>query len=194
MARASSRGMQRGVEVEENLLIAQEVRSWHGEAVPARPRWHHPGEGADDTSARHHTHQHQISPRGKPSSSRWSSRPPWPRSRAQEATETRAPGGNQPDILDRQERHREIYRLLPISAANSGRGRRNQAWRRRGDAVARARARGTREVSEASGRVGLTEPPGRVRPGGPGPTGGPGWQVGLGRFLTSKKTENYKGN
>jgi hypothetical protein len=32
------------------------------------PRGHDdtkPGEGADDTSARHSTHQHQISPRGK---------------------------------------------------------------------------------------------------------------------------------
>jgi hypothetical protein len=36
-----------------------------------------------------------------------------------------------------------------------------------GDAVARARARGGREVDVSSGRVGLTEPPGRVRPGRP---------------------------
>jgi hypothetical protein len=52
-----------------------------------------PGEGADDTSARHHTHQHQISPRGRPSNSRRSSRSPRPRSKAQEATEPRAQGG-----------------------------------------------------------------------------------------------------
>jgi hypothetical protein len=42
--------------------------------------------------------------------------------------------------------------LLPISAANSGGGHRNRARRWRGDVVARARARGTREVSEASDR------------------------------------------
>jgi hypothetical protein len=40
MAKTSSREMQRGVEEEEDLLSAQEVPPWHGEAVPARPRWH----------------------------------------------------------------------------------------------------------------------------------------------------------
>jgi hypothetical protein len=50
----------------------------------------------------------------------------------------RAPGGNRLDLSDRQERRREIYRLAPISAANSGGGRQNQAQRLRGDAVARA--------------------------------------------------------
>jgi hypothetical protein len=40
MAKASSRRMQRGVVKEEDLLGAQEVPPWHGEAVPARPRWH----------------------------------------------------------------------------------------------------------------------------------------------------------
>jgi hypothetical protein len=40
MARASSRRVQRRLEVRENLLDAQEVPPWHGEAVPARPRWH----------------------------------------------------------------------------------------------------------------------------------------------------------
>jgi hypothetical protein len=33
--------MQRRVEEEEDLLSAQEVPPWHGEAVPTRPRWHH---------------------------------------------------------------------------------------------------------------------------------------------------------
>jgi hypothetical protein len=37
MAKASSRRMQRGVEEEEDLLGAQEVAPWHGDAVPARP-------------------------------------------------------------------------------------------------------------------------------------------------------------
>jgi hypothetical protein len=61
-------------------------------------------------------------------------------------------GGNRPDLSDRQERCREIYRLAPILASNSGEGRRNQARWQWGDAVARARARGRREVSEGSDR------------------------------------------
>jgi hypothetical protein len=97
-------------------------------------------------------------------------------------------GGNRPDLLDRQERHHEIYRLRPISAANSGGGGRNRARRRRGDAVARARARGRREVNAMSARsvwpshlVGFDHA-GQRWQGGPDPTGGPSWQVGLGRF------------
>jgi hypothetical protein len=39
-AKASSRKMQRGVEEGEDLLSAQEVPPWHGEAVLAWPRWH----------------------------------------------------------------------------------------------------------------------------------------------------------
>jgi hypothetical protein len=40
MARASSRGVQRRTEEKDNLLSAQEVPPWHGEAVLARPRRH----------------------------------------------------------------------------------------------------------------------------------------------------------
>jgi hypothetical protein len=40
MARASSRRAQGRTEERENLLSAQEVPPWHGEAVPARPRRH----------------------------------------------------------------------------------------------------------------------------------------------------------
>jgi hypothetical protein len=40
MASASSRRVQRRLEERENLLDAQEVPPWHGEAVPARPRRH----------------------------------------------------------------------------------------------------------------------------------------------------------
>jgi hypothetical protein len=57
VARASSRRAHRGKEERKNLLDAQEVPPWHGEAVLARPRWHQPGEGADDTSASHLTRQ-----------------------------------------------------------------------------------------------------------------------------------------
>jgi hypothetical protein len=40
MATASSRGVQRRTEEKGDLLSAQEVPPWHGEAVPARPRRH----------------------------------------------------------------------------------------------------------------------------------------------------------
>jgi hypothetical protein len=39
MARASSKGVQRRTEEKGDLLSAQEVPPWHGEAVPARPGW-----------------------------------------------------------------------------------------------------------------------------------------------------------
>jgi hypothetical protein len=51
-----------------------------------------PGEVADDTSANHLTHEAQISPRTGPSSSRTSSRSPWPRSRASEVKGMQASG------------------------------------------------------------------------------------------------------
>jgi hypothetical protein len=62
MAKASSRGMERGVEEEEDLLSAQEVPPWHGKAVPARPRRHqargrrrrHVGMTPHPTSTRSH--------------------------------------------------------------------------------------------------------------------------------------------
>jgi hypothetical protein len=90
-----------------------------------------PGEDADDTSARHSTHQHQISSGERPSSSRRSSRSPWPKPSVWEVTEPRAQGGNQQDLTDRQVRHREIYRAHPISTASSGGSSRDQARRRR---------------------------------------------------------------
>jgi hypothetical protein len=40
MARASSRGVQRRIDEKGDLLSAQEVPPWHGEAVPAQPRRH----------------------------------------------------------------------------------------------------------------------------------------------------------
>jgi hypothetical protein len=141
MAKTSSRRMQRGVEEEEDLLGAQEVPPWHGEAVPTRPRWH-PARG----SRRRHV--------GK------TPHPPAPdltegkakqlKTKLEVAmAETRGTGGdgaegtrcNRPDLTDRQMRRRGIYRLRPILAANSGGSGRNRARRRRGDAVARARAR-----------------------------------------------------
>jgi hypothetical protein len=70
------------------------------------------------------------------------------------------PGGNRLDLADRRNRRRLIYRLSTISAAETGGACRNQARRRRGDAVARgvAREKETR-VSEGERRpVGRTEP------------------------------------
>jgi hypothetical protein len=48
-----------------------------------------------------------------------------------------------------------IYRLVTISAADSGGARLNRAWRRRGDAVARESARKKTGASEsgATGRA-----------------------------------------
>jgi hypothetical protein len=66
-------------------------------------------------------------------------------------------GGNQQDLVDRQERHRLIYRLVTISAADSGGARRNKARRRRDDAVARACARMRTRASEGVRPVGLAE-------------------------------------
>jgi hypothetical protein len=59
------------------------------------PRGHDgikPGEDADDMSMNHPAHQAQISPRTGPSSSRSSSRLPWPRSKASEVKGMRASG------------------------------------------------------------------------------------------------------
>jgi hypothetical protein len=49
------------------------------------------------------------------------------------------------DFTDRQVRHREIYQMHPISAANSSRGGRNRGRRSNGDSVVGARARGGRQ-------------------------------------------------
>jgi hypothetical protein len=109
----------------------------------------------------------------------------------QEATETRAPGGNRPDLSDRQECRREIYRLAPISAANSGGGHRNQARRRRGDTVARAGERKEKRWARGSDRsvwpshlVGFDQVGWRRQVG-------QAWQVGLRGFLTKFKNRNW---
>jgi hypothetical protein len=70
-------------------------RRYHRGMAGQCPRGHDgikPGEVADDTSVNHPTRQAQISPRTGPSSSRSSSRSPWPRSRALEAKAMRAFG------------------------------------------------------------------------------------------------------
>jgi hypothetical protein len=186
---------QRGGVEEKNLRIAR--RYHHGMARQCS-RGHNgtkPGEGVDVTSAKHHTHQHQISPRRRPSGSRSSSRSPWPRSRASEEKETRAPGGNRLDLADREERHRGIYRLRPISVADSSGARRNRARRWRGDTVARARAREEEEASEGGAtdrfdRCHLVGP-GRPAPtGGPSPTGGPGLVGERERIFNQFKNRN----
>jgi hypothetical protein len=102
---------------------------------------------------------------------------PWLRSRASEVKETRAPGGNQLDLTDRRERRHRIYRLRPISIADSGGACRNRAWRRWGDAVARAGERKRMRCARGCGRSVWPKPPGRVRPGRSAPTGGPGLAV-----------------
>jgi hypothetical protein len=58
MARASSRRVQRGLEERENLLDAQRYHRGMARQCPRDHDGTKPGEGADDTSASHHTHQH----------------------------------------------------------------------------------------------------------------------------------------
>jgi hypothetical protein len=146
MARASSRRAQsklqeaqRRTEERKNLLNAQEVPPWHGEVVPAWPRWHqarerrrrHVGESPNSPSTRYRRVEGQAT---QDQAQGCHGRDPERRRRQSRGHH----GGNRQDLSDRQERHREIYRLVPISAANSGGGRHNQARRRQGDAVARA--------------------------------------------------------
>jgi hypothetical protein len=59
--------------------------------------------------------------------------------------------------VDRQERHCLIYRLVPISVADSSGAHRNRARRRRGDAVARASTRKRTRASKGVRPVGLAE-------------------------------------
>jgi hypothetical protein len=148
----------RGVVEEENLLIAQEVPPWHSEAVPARPRrhqargrrWWHVGKPPHSPSTR--------SRRGEGQATRDQARGRHgrdPERRRRQRWERQ--GGNRQDLSNRQERHREIYQLAPISTANSSGGRRNQAQRRRGDAVARAGERKRTRWARGVRPVGLTE-------------------------------------
>jgi hypothetical protein len=58
MAKASSRGIQRGVEEEEDLLSTQEVPPWHGEAVPTRATTA-PSQGKAPMTRRQDTAPHQ---------------------------------------------------------------------------------------------------------------------------------------
>jgi hypothetical protein len=78
------------------------------------------------------------------------------------------PGSNRVDLADRRNRHRLIYRLSVISAAETDGARRNRAWRRRSDTVARGVA-GEKEtrVSEGEEATGRTDrATSRVRPVG----------------------------
>jgi hypothetical protein len=160
-------------------------RYLHGMAGQC-PRGHDdikPGEVADNTSANHLTRQAQISPRTGPSSSRSSSRSPWPRSRASEVKGMRASGGQstrshgQPESpsLDLPIGHHLSGGLRRSSSESSAAAVRrcSRQWEREGEDDVSERA------SEGVWPVGLTEPSGRVRlgrlapTGGPGPTGGP---------------------
>jgi hypothetical protein len=90
------------------------------------------------------------------------------------------PGGKRLDLANRRNHCRLIYRLSIISAADSGGARRNQARRRRGDAVAKG-ARERRRRERASGNGDRSGGPSRwsgstkrlAPTGGPGLIGGP---------------------
>jgi hypothetical protein len=155
--RASFRKTQRRIEEGKHLLDAQEIPPWHGEAVPARPRRYqargsrrrHVGISPNSPCARSRCGE-GLATRDQ-ARGRHGRDPELRRRRRQEC-----PGGNRQDLTDRQERHRLIYRLVTISAADSGGARRSQARRRRGDAVARASARKRMRASKggATGRAG----------------------------------------
>jgi hypothetical protein len=75
----------RGGGGEEHLHSALEIPPWHGEAVPARPRWHRARGSRRRYVDEALAHQTQFSPWTRPSNSGASSRSPWLRSRASEA-------------------------------------------------------------------------------------------------------------
>jgi hypothetical protein len=158
----------------KRLQRRTEGKKWRRSTYTTPRRYHHGmarqcprshdgiklGEVTDDTSMNHLAHQAQISPRTRPSSSRSSSRSPWPRSRASEVKGMRTSGSNRQDLTDRRNHCHLIYRADTISAVDSGETRQNRARRWRGDAVARGSARGkTVWVSKRGVRpVGLTKP------------------------------------
>jgi hypothetical protein len=152
MAKTSSRGRQRGVEEEGNLLNAQEVPPWHGEAVPARPR-RHQARGR----RRRHVGKTPNPPspdltEGKAKQLEMKLKVAMAETQGAGGDEAEGTGGNRSNLTDRQMRRRKIYRLRLISAANSGRGGRNQARRRRGRRSRQSLARGGREVDATSAR------------------------------------------
>jgi hypothetical protein len=105
------------------------------------PRGHDgtkPGEGTDNTSASHLTHQAPDLTKGKAKRLETKLEIAMAEIQSTGGDRDERTRGNRPDLSDRQERRREIYRLAPISVANSGGGRRNQARWRRGDTVTRA--------------------------------------------------------
>jgi hypothetical protein len=156
--RASSRRAQRRTEERKNLLDAQEVPPWHGEAVPVWPRRHqargrrrwHVGESPNLPSTRSHRVGGQAT---RDQARGHHGRDPEHRRRQRREHQ----GGNRQDLSDKQERHREIYRLVPISVANSGGGHQNQARRRQDSAVARAGERKRTRCARGVRPVGLTE-------------------------------------
>jgi hypothetical protein len=93
---ANSKRLQRRTEGEKwRRSTYMTPRRYHRGMAGQCPRGHDgikPGEVTDDTSMNHPAHQAQISLRTGPSSSRSSSRSPWPRSRASEVKGTRTSG------------------------------------------------------------------------------------------------------
>jgi hypothetical protein len=176
---ARSRRLQRSIEGKTwRRSTYTTPRRYHRGMAGQCPRGHDGiklGEVADDTSAKHRTHQAQISLRTGPSSSRSSSRSPWPRSRASEAKtmqasgkqSTRSRGQAESPSLDLSIEHHLSSGLRRGSSESSA-----AAARRCG------RQRGREEEDDAGERRGMTSradrAAGRVRPEGLAPTGGPG--------------------
>jgi hypothetical protein len=159
-------------------------RRYHRGMAGQHPRGHDgikPGEVADDTSAKHYTHQTQISLRTGLSSSRSSSRLTWPRSRASEAKRMRS---SRKQSIRSREQAESLSLDLSIEHHLST-GLRHGSSESSAAAVRRCgRQRGRGGEDSAGEQRGMTgradRAAGRVRPkelaptGGPGPIGGPG--------------------
>jgi hypothetical protein len=127
------------------------------------PRGHDgikPGEVADDTSMKHLAHQAQISPWTRPSSSRSSSRSPWPRSRASEAKGMRA--SRKPSIRSRGQAESPSLDLSIEHHLSSGLQRSSSES---SAAAARQRSRqGEHEREDNASERGGKRPVGRTEP------------------------------
>jgi hypothetical protein len=125
-------------------------RRYHRGMAGQCPRGHDgikPGEVADDTSVNHQLAKHR-SRRGQGRAARDQARGRHGQDlELQRRRGCERPGSNRQDLSDRRNRRRLIYRLGPISAADSGGARRNRARRQQGDAV------DTSERGGATGRA-----------------------------------------
>jgi hypothetical protein len=180
MARTSSRWVQRRIEEKENLLNAQEVPPWHGEAEPARPQRH---------QARRRRRRHIGKPPHAPAPDLAKGKAKRLETKIEVAmAEIQGIGG---DGAEGVEGAIDQISRTGRSAIARSTDCYPSRWLTPAQAVGIEHGGGGATQSPELGQeeevrghdehpVGLTEPPGRVRPGrpapigGPSPTGGPG--------------------